>query len=105
MQRWGNKRVDAGEVIRKYGEVSSQVAAELARWVRVRMESDYGIGITGIAGPGGGTSKKPVGLVYISLASPDGKVRTWKHVFWGERHQVQDKAAVKALEYLWRKIR
>jgi nicotinamide-nucleotide amidase len=94
-----------GEMIRKYGEVSSQVAAELAKGVRNRMESDYGLGITGIAGPGGGSSKKPVGLVYIGLASPDGKVRTWKHIFWGERPQVQDKAAVKALEYLWRKVR
>lgn len=93
------------EIIQAHGEVSSQVAAELAKGVRARMESDYGIGITGIAGPTGGSSQKPVGLVHIGLASPDGKVRTWKHVFWGERHQVQDKAAVKALEYLWRKIR
>ena len=93
------------KVIRKYGEVSAQVAGELAKGVRARMESDYGIGITGIAGPGGGSSKKPVGLIYIGLASPDGKVRTWKFVFLGERHQVQDKAAVKALECLWRKIR
>jgi len=93
------------EVIRKHGEVSSQVAGELAKSVRARMESDYGIGITGIAGPGGGSAQKPVGLVYIGLASPDGKVQTWKYVFWGERHQVQDKAAVKALECLWRKIR
>jgi len=95
----------SGRTIRKHGEVSSQVAAQLAQCVRGRMEADFGIGITGIAGPSGGTSKKPVGLVHIGLASPDGKVRTWKHVFWGERHQVQDKAAVKALEYLWRKIR
>jgi nicotinamide-nucleotide amidase len=94
-----------GEMIKKYGEVSSQIAAELARSVRNRMESDFGLGITGIAGPGGGSSKKPVGLVYIGLASPDGKVATWKHVFWGERRQVQDKAAAKALELLWRKVR
>ena len=100
------KKLGVPEVtIRKHGEVSSEVAAELAKNVRLRMESDYGIGITGIAGPEGGSSKKPVGLVYIGLASPDGKVRTWKHHFWGERHQVQDKAAVKALEYLWRKLR
>ena len=93
------------EMIKTHGEVSAQVAAELAKCVRLRMESDYGLGITGIAGPRGGSSKKPVGLVYIALASPDGKVKTWKHIFWGERHQIQDKAAVKALEYLWRKLR
>lgn len=93
------------ETIRKYGEVSPQVARELARCVRERMESDFGIGITGIAGPAGGSAKKPVGLVYIALASGDKTVRVWKHVLWGERHQIQERAAVKALEYLWRKIR
>ena len=91
-------------LIQECGEVSTQVASQLAKSVRIRMGSSFGIGITGIAGPGGGSSRKPVGLVYIGLASPDGTVRTWKHVFWGERHQIQEKAATKALEYLWRKI-
>ncbi|OGX12515.1 MAG: hypothetical protein A2351_03515 [Omnitrophica bacterium RIFOXYB12_FULL_50_7] len=93
------------KLIKEYGEVSAQVAIQLAKSVRIRMGSSFGIGITGVAGPGGGSSKKPVGLVYIGLASPDGTVRAWKHIFWGERHQIQDKAATKALEYLWRKIR
>ncbi|MFH1799303.1 MAG: CinA family nicotinamide mononucleotide deamidase-related protein [Candidatus Omnitrophota bacterium] len=91
-------------LIRERGEVSAEVASLLAKSVRIRMGSNFGVGITGIAGPGGGSSRKPVGLVYIGLASPDGTVRTWKHVFWGERHQIQEKAATKALEYLWRKI-
>ncbi|MFA5167628.1 MAG: CinA family nicotinamide mononucleotide deamidase-related protein [Candidatus Omnitrophota bacterium] len=94
-----------GKFIKEYGEVSAQVAAQLAKSVRIRMGSSFGIGITGIAGPGGGSSRKPVGLVYIGLASPGGTARAWKHVFWGERHQIRDKAVVKALEYLWRKIR
>ncbi len=93
------------QVIKKYGEVSQQVAAGLAKWVRERMESSYGIGITGVAGPDGGSVRKPVGLVYIGLASPDGTAQVWKHLFFGERSQIQNKAAVKALEYLWRKIR
>lgn len=93
------------KLIKQRGEVSAQVAVELAKAVRVRLESGYGVSITGIAGPGGGSSAKPVGLVYIGLASPDGAARSWKHIFWGERHQIQDKAATKALEYLWRKIR
>lgn len=92
-------------LIKMHGEVSAQVAVELANAVRLRMGSSYGVSITGIAGPGGGSLRKPVGLVYIGLASPDGTLRSWKHVFWGERHQVQDKAATKALECLWRKIR
>ena len=94
-----------GKLIKRHGEVSAQVACQLAKSVRIRMGSSFGIGITGVAGPGGGSSKKPVGLVFIGLASPDGTIKAWKHVFWGERQQVQDKAATKALEYLWRKIR
>ncbi len=93
------------KLLKKYGEVSAEVACELAKSVRVRMGSSFGIGITGIAGPGGGSSRKPVGLVYIGLASPDGTARVWKHVFRGERYQIQDKAATKALECLWRTIR
>ena len=93
------------KLLKTHGEVSAQVAAQLAKSVRTRMGTSFGLGITGIAGPGGGSSKKPVGLVYIGLASPDGTACSWKHVFWGERQQVQDKAATKALEYLWRKIR
>jgi len=94
-----------GKLIKRYGEVSGQVALELAKAVRLRMGSNFGIGITGIAGPGGGSSGKPVGLVYIGLASPGGKTQVWKHILWGERLQIQDRAATKALEYLWRKIR
>ena len=93
------------KLVTEHGEVSGQVAVQLAKCVRERMGSSYGIGITGIAGPGGGSSRKPVGLVYIGLALPDGKAKVWKHLFWGERHQVRDKASVKALEYLWRMIR
>jgi nicotinamide-nucleotide amidase len=93
------------KLIREHGEVSAQVALQLAKSVRIRMGASFGIGITGIAGPGGGSSKKPVGLVYVGLALPDGTARAWKHVFWGERHQIQERATTKALEYLWRKIR
>ena len=103
-----NVKINLGvpaRLIKEHGEVSPQVAIQLAKSVRIRMGSSFGLGLTGVAGPGGGSSKKPVGLVYIGLASPDGTARAWKHVFWGERQQVQDKAATKALELLWRKIR
>ena len=93
------------KILKTHGAVSRQVAAEMAQWVRNRMEASYGIGITGIAGPGGGSTKKSVGLVYIGLSAPDGKTQVWKHDFLGDRNQVQTKAAVKALEYLWRTIR
>jgi nicotinamide-nucleotide amidase len=93
------------ECIKKHGEVSPQVAAELAKGICGLAGSDYGLGITGIAGPGGGSARKPVGLVYIALASSGARPRVWKHVFWGERHQIQERAVAKALEYLWRQIR
>lgn len=95
----------SSESVKKYGEVSSQVARELAVSVRSRMKTDHSIGITGIAGPDGGSQKKPVGLVYIGLAGPKGKPRTWKYRFWGDRNQIQKRAATKALELLWRSVR
>ena len=58
-------------MLQKYGAVSEQVARAMAEGIRRSSGSDLGIGITGIAGPGGGTAEKPVGLVYLALS--DGK--------------------------------
>ncbi|MBU9889930.1 MAG: CinA family nicotinamide mononucleotide deamidase-related protein [Candidatus Omnitrophica bacterium] len=100
------KRLGVREkTLRARGEVSREVAGELAREVRNGMGVHYGIGITGIAGPGGGSRVKPVGLVYIGIAGIAGKSRVWRHVFWGDREQVRRRAAIKALEHLWRTIR
>ncbi|MGK7944145.1 MAG: competence/damage-inducible protein A [Microcystaceae cyanobacterium] len=60
-----------GDDLAKYGAVSSTVAEQMALGTKSRLKTDWGIGITGIAGPGGGTAEKPVGLVYIGLAFPD----------------------------------
>ncbi len=87
--------------LRKYGEVSSETAAELALQACRFWDSDYGLGVTGIAGPSGGSPHKPVGLVYIAVAV-NGVAQAEKHLFWGNREQVQRKAVVKALEQLWR---
>jgi nicotinamide-nucleotide amidase len=90
-------------LLKKKGAVSREVALALAKAVRRRMRTYYGIGITGIAGPTGGSAQKPVGLVFIGLATPQ-TARLKKILFWGDRRQVQTKAAKKALEYLWHEI-
>jgi len=87
------------EVIRKYGEVSRQVAKLMAEGVRRCCQSDIGISITGIAGPGGATEKKKVGLVYMALA--DGKKTiTQKHQLFGDRQLIRLRAARRALNML-----
>ncbi|NLH46536.1 MAG: competence/damage-inducible protein A [Acholeplasmataceae bacterium] len=70
--------------LKKYGAVSEQVAREMAAGVRNLFNTTLGVGITGIAGPGGGSSEKPVGLVYMAIASEKGIV-CQKHKFHGSR--------------------
>ena len=64
-------RSDADDLARE-GAVSEVVAMQMAAGAQSRLGTDWGLGITGVAGPGGGTPDKPVGLVYVGLASPDG---------------------------------
>lgn len=87
------------EVIKKYGEVSVQVARIMAEEVRKCCHSDVGISITGIAGPDGATEKKQVGLVYIALA--DGKKTiVKKHQLFGSRQLIRLRSAYRALNML-----
>jgi nicotinamide-nucleotide amidase len=85
------------------GAVSSQTAVAMAEGVRKRFNSRLGIAVTGIAGPGGGTRQKPIGLVYFAMSDPD-RYRSWQELFTGDREQSQERATKKALEYLWRWI-
>ncbi len=86
-------------LIKRYGAVSPQVAKLMAQNVRKIASSDYGIGITGIAGPTGGTIAKPVGTVFIAVAKKN-KVITKRFQLSGNRLTVKRKAALKALSIL-----
>jgi len=68
------------ELIEKFGAVSSEVAQAMAVGAKRKSGSDFAVAVTGIAGPDGGSEQKPVGLVYISIASPDG-INTEKFLF------------------------
>ncbi|MCK9603857.1 MAG: CinA family protein [Candidatus Omnitrophica bacterium] len=85
--------------ITKNGAVSAIVASKMAGSVRRIAKTSLGIGITGIAGPGGGTPQKPVGTVFIAIDSPNKQICK-RFLFKGDRTTVRRKAASKALELL-----
>jgi nicotinamide-nucleotide amidase len=85
------------DLIEKNGAVSGQVAEAMARGIRQTAHTDLGLAVTGIAGPGGGTQTKPVGLVYTALASTQG-VKISEHRFLGTREQVRIRASQMALD-------
>ncbi len=91
------------ENIREFGAVSEPVAKEMAIGVRKLAGADFGIGITGIAGPGGGTPEKPVGLVYIGL-SWEGGVEVQRKRFSGTRLQIKTYSTSHALDMLRRRL-
>ena len=86
-----------------YGAVSEETAKEMAIGISKRTGSDISVVTTGIAGPGGGSEEKPVGLVYIGLYYK-GNVKAFKYIFNGNRHNVRTKATVTALDLVRREI-
>ena len=90
------------EALEEHGAVSEEVARAMASGVRTRLESDWGIGITGIAGPTGGTDDKPVGLVYWAVAGPGG-VWAEDRVFPGDRTVVREWSLNSSLDLLRRR--
>ncbi len=94
--------VDA-ELISRYGAVSAEVAEAMAEGVRSRADTDFGLSVTGIAGPGGATEEKPVGLVYIALAD-DAHTEHRKLQLPGDRHLIRWRASQAALDLLRRRL-
>lgn len=88
------------EVLAREGAVSEAVAAQLAAGVRDRLGADIGIAVTGIAGPGGGSPEKPVGLVFMGFANPRGEVTVRRYEFSGNRLEIKEQTCAAALEWL-----
>lgn len=95
-------RVSA-ETLKKYGAVSWQTAAEMASGCAKAANSDFAVSTTGIAGPGGGSEEKPVGLVYIGCFA-QGQVTTYRKQYEGTRQEVRKQAVHDALDILYRAI-
>ena len=93
-----------GEILKEHGAVSEPVARLMAEGAKGRLNSDYALSVTGIAGPGGGTPDKPVGTVFIALAGP---FVTMAHRYFNpfDRVTFKDVTAQQALDLLRRKIR
>ena len=87
------------ETLKAHGAVSDPCAREMAAGARRLMHTDAAVATTGLAGPGGGSADKPVGLVYIAVVTPDG-VTCERHVFEGDRSGIKLATARRALELL-----
>jgi PncC family amidohydrolase len=85
--------------LQKYGAVSQEVALAMAKGIRSALESDIGLSVTGIAGPGGATPEKPVGLTWIGVSMP-GYERAWCYIWQGDRIQNKELSAEEALKLL-----
>ncbi|MBE0638491.1 MAG: competence/damage-inducible protein A [Bacteroidales bacterium] len=88
-----------GALLEQHGAVSEQVVRQMAQGIRQKLHTDYGLAVSGIAGPDGGTPEKPVGTTWIALSSPEQTVAR-KHLFGEHRGRNIRKAALEALNML-----
>jgi nicotinamide-nucleotide amidase len=92
------------DVLARHGAVSEEVAGAMAEGARARLGADYALSVTGVAGPDGGTPEKPVGLVYLGCAGPEG-TQVRRGSFPGDRESVRTFSATSALHLLRRALR
>ena len=88
------------ETIAEHGAVSAETAAAMARGAVAHGGVDLAVSVTGLAGPGGGTPQKPVGLVYLGVSTRDGTAKVERRVFSGDRAAVRLAALIEALRIL-----
>jgi PncC family amidohydrolase len=91
------------ELIEQHGAVSPEVAAAMAAGARERLGADVSVADTGVAGPGGGTEEKPVGLVYVAAETPDAS-RVLDFNYPADRQAVRSRAAVAGLHLARRRL-
>jgi nicotinamide-nucleotide amidase len=92
------------EILRAHGAVSAECAEAMAAGARRALGSDWALSVTGVAGPGGGTPEKPVGLVYIGIAAPDGSTAHVEHRRGGDRAGIRERSVAGALHLLRRSL-
>ena len=92
------------ELIARHGAVSAQVAQALADGARSQLRADVGVGVTGVAGPGGGSEEKPVGLVWLSVATDEREQLTRSVHLPGSRADVRDRATTVAMHLIRRAL-
>lgn len=93
----------SNETLRKYGAVSKETVLEMAKGIKEKFVTDIGISVSGIAGPSGQTPRKPIGLVYIGIATKKGQSYE-EHHFTGNRRMIKEKSAMAALDFLRRTV-
>jgi nicotinamide-nucleotide amidase len=91
----------AQEVLEQHGAVSAETAAAMAHGVRARLGVDVGVAVTGVAGPGGGTEEKPVGLVFVHAVGPDGE-EARRTELPGDRDMIRGRATAASLHLVRR---
>ncbi len=87
-------------LLAKHGAVSAEVAGAMAEGALKHSKAKFSMAVTGVAGPGGGTPKKPVGLVYIAVSGGKGKTAVEEYRFKGSRSQIRMKTVAESLKLL-----
>lgn len=93
------------EILEKYGAVSAEVAACMAAGALEHSNADIAVSCTGIAGPDGGTPEKPVGLVYIGIATKDCPPESFAHRFGGDRAAIREQAVAAAVLHAMERLK